>query len=365
MGSPSFMRMLPARQQALNAFISKHASPFFVLFPETAKDNASAFLSATKKQFKKSQVYYSVKTNPHPRILQALDKSGIGMELVSLRELHAVKPFSGKKILNSPAATEAELREALEQKCLIIIDNLSQAQLLHSLLKGKKLEVGIRVRMDSHRFGFSPQEIKEAISELGELGLNIVALHAHAGTNQTLQDYHNFLNRVHGLLLDFPPIRILDLGGGFPGNENLRMRKTSINAYMELVHETLGEFLPKVEVVFEVGRNLVEDSMNLILQVQHVKEGNDAHYALMDSGMNVLSKLTMSPLRFIPLQESGEKKHNFFLCGPSMFGSDEFARIFAKLARGDLIAVENVGAYCTELAWNLSRDVPPIYVAEK
>ncbi|QQR92611.1 MAG: alanine racemase [Candidatus Iainarchaeum archaeon] len=357
--------MIPARQQALKALVSKNERPFFVLFPQMVKDNARHFMDAAKKRFKKSHIYYSVKTNPHARVLEVLDSSGIGMELVSLRELRAVKSFSGKKIFNAPAATEAELREALAQKCLIIIDNLSQAQLLHSILKGKPLDVGIRVRMDAHRFGFAPQEIKAAIREMESWGLRMVALHAHPGTNQTLQDYHNFLNRVHGLLVDFPPIRILDLGGGFPGNENLRMRKTGIPAYMELVHETLGEFLPQVELVFEVGRSLVEDAMCLVLEVQHAKVVDNAHYALMDSGINVLSKLSMSPLRFIPLQESGEKKHNFFLCGPSMFGSDEFARIFAKLARGDIVVVENVGAYCTELAWNLSRDVPSVLVVEK
>lgn len=365
MVSSRFWCMLPAQQQALNALSSRQRTPCFVLFPQIAEQNARAFAHAAKKKCKKFSICYSVKTNPHPRILSTLDSVGIGMEVVSLRELHAIKSFSGKKVFNSPAASEEELREALSQKCLIIIDNLSQAHSLHALLKGKPLEVGIRVRMDAHRFGFSPQEIKPAIAELQEMGFSIVALHAHPGTNQTLQEYQKFLSRVHALLLDFPPIRTLDLGGGFPGNENLRARKNSLDDYMELVASTLGESISGVEIVFEAGRNLVEDTMFLLLQVQHLKEGNGAHYALMDSGINVLSKLSMSPLRFIPLHESGEKKHNFFLCGPSMFGSDEFARIFAKLERGDIIAVENVGAYCTELAWNLSRDVPPIYIGEK
>lgn len=362
MGSLWVISMIAAQQHTLTTLAAKHGTPFFALFPQIVKDNAEIFSSAAKKYFKKSHICYSVKTNPHPQILSILEKADIGMEVVSLRELHAIKSFSGKKIFNAPAATEEELREALAQKCLIIIDNLSQAQLLHSLLKGKSLDVGIRVRMDAHRFGFAPQEVKSVIAQLNEMNLHITALHAHPGTNQTLQEYHKFLNRVHALLIDFPSIHTLDLGGGFPGNENLRARKVDIHSYMQLVKDVLGEFLPKVEVIFEVGRNLVEDSMNLVLQVQHVKEGNEAHYALMDSGINVLSKLSMSPLRFIPLKESGEKKHNFFLCGPSMFGSDEFARIFAKLERRDIIAVENVGAYCTELAWNLSRDVPPIYV---
>jgi diaminopimelate decarboxylase len=359
------MGMIPAQQQALNALSSHQRTPFFVLFTQIAVRNAHTCVSVAQKQFKQSSICYSVKTNPHPKILSALDRSGIGMEVVSLRELHAVKSFTGKKIFNSPAADEEELREALSQKCLIIIDNLSQARLLHSLLQGNPLEVGIRVRMDAHRFGFSPQEIKSSMRALEEMGFSITALHAHPGTNQTLQEYQKFLARVHALLLDFPRIKVLDLGGGFPGNENLRARKVTWDDYMRCVHDTLGESISGLEVVFEVGRNLVEDTMFLLLRVQHIKEGNAAHYALMDSGINVLSKLSMSPLRFIPLQESGEDKRNFFLCGPSMFGSDEFARIFAKLARGDVVAVENVGAYCTELAWHLSRDLPPIIVVEK
>ncbi len=109
------------------------------------------------------------------------------MEAVSLRELHQISSFSCKKIFNSPASSEAEIREALKQKCIMVIDNISQARLVHSISKGKFIEVGIRVRLDRHRFGFEPNEINSAIMELQNLGLHVSLLHAHPGTNQSLQ----------------------------------------------------------------------------------------------------------------------------------------------------------------------------------
>lgn len=350
---------------SLKGLVSKNASPFFVLFLSQVKRNAENFILSTKTLGNSVHVCFSIKTNPHPQILRTLAAARVGMEAVSLRELQQMSSFSCKKIFNSPASSEAEIREALKQKCIIVIDNISQARLVHSISKGKSLEVGIRVRMDCHRFGFDPVEINSAIMELRDLNLRVSLLHAHPGTNQSLQDYQKFLLRLKELMADLPQLHALDLGGGFPGNESLRARKVSLSDYMQLIRETLGDNLKGKEIFFEVGRNLVEDAMGLVAQVQHTKVLGQNHYALLDAGINVLPKVSFAPFHFSALNETGSSKYNYFLCGPSMFGNDEFGRVFAALERGDVVLVENVGAYCTELAWKLSRDIPPIVVIKK
>lgn len=351
-------------KQWLSELAVEHATPFWVVFPRAAQARYFELIDVFQKVAKNVRIFYSVKTNPHTTFLQSLYKMESGFECVSLRELQLVNAYDTPKIFNSCASSDDEILLALKQNAIIVIDSLSQAEQVARLATSKPIAVGLRVRMDQHRFGFAPQEVKPMIEALSQMGLNVTLLHTHPGTNCSVNIYRNFVSRVAGLVQDLPSITALDLGGGFPGKTSLMERKEGLEAYAEIVKEQLGDFLKTRSLYLESGRFLVEDSMILVTKVMHVKKMDGTHFALLDAGINVLPRISMSPFRFFALTETGETKANFRLGGPLMFGSDEFGQIHGKLKIGDLIGVENVGAYCTELAWKLSRDLPEMIVIE-
>lgn len=339
-------------------------TPFWVLLPRVAQSRFFELSDALQKAAKKVSICYSVKTNPHEKILLALNKMESGFECVSSRELNSVKSFSTQKIFNSCASSDGEILEALSQNALIILDSLSHAEQVSKLSERKPLSVGLRVRLDNHRFGFSPQEIRKTIEHLAEIGLHVTVLHAHPGTSCTLNNYRSFISHFASIVKEYPFLEGVDIGGGFPGRMSLHERKEKLSDYVTIIREHLGEFLSSRTLYVESGRFLSEDAMILVARVCHLKSVDGQSFALLDAGINLLSRATMNPYRFFALVESGARKTNIRLAGPLMFGSDELGQIHAALEKGNLIAVENVGAYCTEMSWNLSRHVPKIVVIE-
>lgn len=351
-------------KQWLAELAHENDTPFWVLLPRVSQSHYFELSDALHKLAKNVHICYSVKTNPHEKILLALNKMESGFECVSLRELNAVKSFSGPKIFNSCASSDAEIVEALSQNALIILDSLSHAEQVSRLSQTKPLSVGLRVRLDNHRFGFSPAEIRKTIEHVAALGLNVTVLHAHPGTNCTLNSYRNFLAKFSPIVKEYPFLLGVDIGGGLPGYAGLLERKEKLSAYVSLIREHLGEFLSTRTLYVESGRFLSEDTMLLVTRVSHVKNVEGQSFAMLDAGINVLPRATMNPYRFFALVESGSRKTSIRLAGPLMFGSDELGQIHAALATGDVIAVENVGAYCTEMSWNLSRPLPKLVVVE-
>lgn len=356
--------MNPRDQQWLTELAREHATPFFVLFSRVPQARYFELADAFRNVAKTLQICYSVKTNPYPKLIDSLAKMESGFELVSGRELAQVAPLSGPKIFNSCAATPEELQSALDQGALIILDSLSQAELLSTLARTKPLNVGVRIRLDSHRFGFAPAEIPALLPQLQALGLTVTVLHAHPGTNCSLAHYRNFISKVAALVPDYPFLTGLDLGGGFPGKISMIERKEPLESFVQIIREQLGDFLATRTLYLESGRFLVEDSMLLVAKVIHTKRVDGMPFVILDAGINALPRISMSPFRFFALTQSGTEKAHFRLGGPLMFGSDEMGSLSAALARGDLLCVENCGAYCTELAWRLSRDAPAIVCIE-
>lgn len=351
-------------KQWLGELAREHETPFWVLLPRVSQSHYFELLDALQKITPSVHICYSVKTNPHEKIVGALSRMESGFECVSLRELKVVQPFGGVKLFNSCGSSEEELKEALSQNALIILDSLSQADDVEKWADKKPLNVGLRVRLDHHRFGFSPTEIRKTIEQLAQKGLHVTVLHSHPGTNCSLNSYRTFISRFAAVVIDYPFLQGIDIGGGFPGKTSLIERKETLAQYVQIIQEQLGDFLKTRTLYVECGRFLVEDSMLLVTQVKHLKNVEGQSFAILDAGINILPRISMNPFRFFALTENGAKKSHVRLAGPLMFGSDEWGQVFASLGKGDLIAVENTGAYCTELGWKLSRDFPEIVVVE-
>lgn len=356
--------MNPRDKQWLAELAREHPTPFWVMMPRVSQSHYFELADALQKVAKKVSICYSVKTNPHEKILAALNGMESGFECVSSSELLRVKSFSGQKIFNSCASSDEEITEALAQNALIILDSLSHAEQVARLSTSKPLPVGLRVRMDNHRFGFSANELRKTIEHLATMGLHVNVLHGHPGTGCTLNAYRSFISRFAQVVREYPFLQGVDIGGGLPGRTSLVERKEKLEQYVSLVREHLGEFLATRTLYMESGRFLCEDTMILVSRVGHMKNVEGQAFALLDAGINVIPRITMNPYRFFALTETGTRKTSTRLAGPLMFGSDELGQIHAALEKGDLIAVENVGAYCTEMSWTLSREAPKIIVVE-
>lgn len=345
-------------------------TPFFALSLTKLKENEKEFIQTARKFFPKLQVCYSVKTNPNPAVLKNLN---CGFEVASMEELKLVKGRKSFKVFNGCCKTEKEMQEAVRQKAIIIADSFGELEkliMLKKKLKLKSLEIGVRLHFVS-KFGIQSEKIPEFLRRAEQNGLKVVMLHSHPGPKNGLQEYAKFLQnfKTAASLHDW---KFLNLGSGFPSFAKLTEQHLSLNQYFEVAKTELGTTLGVGQqtkskklgttFIFEPGRILVADSMFLVAKVHYLKELNVEKIAILDAGINVLQKIVLEDFKFSPLVERHGARSSFRLAGPLLFGNDWLGTTSANLKENDFLVVENIGAYCHSLAWEISYKKPKVFV---
>ena len=379
-------------------------TPIFVFQPEKLKENYADFNSLCKKYFSKFKIAYSVKTNSNKEVIEILSKLNSGFEIASLSELKSV-PKHSFIVFNSPAKTQDELKLAIKNKLLINIDSKSEIDKIARITKGKKIEAGLRISIEESKFGVEDSEIEQIINYAKSKGIEIICIHIHQGTQLTLKEYEasiiifeNILERISKKI----NLKYIDIGGGIPDKQQLKNLNLSLNNYLEVIAKHLEKF--KATIILEPGRSLVSDAFFLLTKVIAVKENFNKTYAILDAGINLLPKITLASYKFSrydcaddacrkasphdkdllldnnikyeaekdfagkqnkivknsDLITNNKQSKEYLLAGPLLFSNDILGKFQGSLKEGDIIKVENVGAYCYNLAWEISYKKPKI-----
>lgn len=355
-------------------------TPYIKFHPEILKKNYQTFNKICKELFPHHKICFSVKTNTNSLTINTLKRLNSGFEVASLREIK-LTPKSAFKVMNGPAKTTEELKKAIKQKILIQIDSFSEIEKL-SKLKTKPKEAIIRISENS-KFGFSPNQISEAIKKLKENKIELAGFQIHKGTLNKFSEFSKNLQEQKKIIQPhLNKIKYLNFGGGFPDNFQLKNFSLNLKDYLKEIKETFKNF--QGTFIFEPGRNLVADSYTLITKVISIKEKDNETYAILDAGINILSKITLANFKFnkISNQEiklskrskdnnktggviagntdgkSKEKPKTYILAGPLLFNNDLLGKWNGKLKEEDLFEIENIGAYCENLAWNIIYEKP-------
>jgi diaminopimelate decarboxylase len=338
-------------------------TPYFIFKPEILKENYKEFEDRCKKYFNKFKISYSIKTNSFKEVLKTLSDKNSGFEVASLKEIKEIpKKFT---IFNGPCKTEQELKIAIKNKFLINVDSKSEINKINQILKNKPFNIGLRISLKESKFGFNEKQIKSIIKYAKSKNLNIICLHFHQGTQLNLKKYKENLKKTAKIIakLNFRP-EYIDIGGGFPDKLQLKNLNLKLEDYFYQIKKYLEKF--NSTIILEPGRNLVADSMELITKIHIIKENFGKNYAILDAGINLLPRITLAPYKFSKLKKDDEDKRikkEYILAGPLLFSNDILRRFIGNLNQGDLIKVENIGAYCYNLAWTISYKKPKIIIS--
>ncbi|MDA3836116.1 MAG: hypothetical protein PF542_00680 [Nanoarchaeota archaeon] len=353
-------------------------TPFYEFYKENLIENYITFETSCEKYFKDNfQICFSTKTNTNPEVIKTLMKEGCGFEVASLREIR-LTPKNAFKVMNGPAKTNEELKIAIRDDVLIFIDSFSELDKIIEI-KNRNPEIknhffGIRLGHEKSKFGFSQKQIKEVFKIAKENEIQIQAIQLHQGTLNKLAVYKKNLKDQLKIIEPYlKQIKYLNFGGGYPDNFQLKNLQLTINDYLKEIKAIFKNF--KGIFIFEPGRNLVADAYTLITKVIAIKEKNNEHYAVLDVGINSLSKITLANFKFNKLSSqtikvemknikskvSAEKAETYTLAGPLLFNNDIVGKWHGKLHEGDYFEVENVGAYCQNLSWEIIYDKPRVY----
>ena len=391
-------------------------TPYFKFKPDVLKINYLKFEELCNKYLKNYVIAYSVKTNGSSGVIDLLKNLGSNFEVASINEIKKVPGRS--RVFNGCSKNEEELRYAIENKFLINVDSKSEIDKISRIVEGMEFSIGLRVSGNKGKFGFEPEKLEEIIDYCNSKNLKVICLQFHLGTQQNLRDFEENIRDAEIIIekiKDKINLKYIDIGGGFPDNSKLKNLGANLEDYFKSIEKYLRKF--ETSIILEPGRNLVADAFELITRVNIIKEKFGKKYAILDVGINALSKITLAYYRFEKLENTKEdisnanpddmgnshtnvggsnhneegndvtinevsrgiirndsnansvgdtkknkKKEEYILAGPLLFNNDLLGRYFGNLEEGDLIKIENVGAYCYNLAWEISYSKPKVLI---
>jgi len=359
----------PRRLQAL---AREHGTPLVIVDHEVLRRNYAAF----RRHLPNVQAYYAVKANPDPAIIRTFYQAGASFDVASVAEFMLVheliqdlpakeqQDFIWDKIIYANPIKPRQTLEALNcYRPLVTYDNATELDKIRRhaphaglVLRLRVPNTGSMVELSS-KFGCDPGEAVDLIQAAHDARLVVEGLSFHVGSQCT--NFENFvqaLNTAAAVMNEAKtrgnPIKILDIGGGFPAPYNRHVRPFS-----ELARVIRSEidrlFDREVEIIAEPGRFLVATAATAIARVigKSVRDGKVCYY-LDDSVYHTYSGIIFDhcPYRLQAFKRGKTEISAVFGQTCDALDTLSLAEDLPNLAIDDLVYAENIGAYSSASA---------------
>ena len=364
---------------------------------------SSAFLSL-KEAFRarKSLICYALKANSNLSIIHHLSTLGSGADCVSIgevrRALRAGIP-KYKIIFSGVGKQDNEIQEALQSDILFLnVESEEELGRIESIAKSlnKVARISIRVNpnidakthpyistgLHENKFGVDIEQAKAMyIFAKNSPHIEPVGIHFHIGSQLTdiepiKEAAHKVAQLTHSLIALKIDLKFFDVGGGIGiryENENLINPYDYAQAILEALYGL------DLTIICEPGRFLVGESGVLLTRVLYEKHNGEKRFVITDAAMNDLMRPTLyhatHKIEYVEkiqnAEHIGERSVESSPCdmcdvvGPICESGDYLAKNIAlpKLTHGDLLKIENVGAYGYSMASNYNTRLRPAEVA--
>ncbi|MGH7984583.1 MAG: type III PLP-dependent enzyme [Candidatus Udaeobacter sp.] len=358
--------------------LERYGSPLYVYDLDEAERQAKALFELLPNS---AQVLYSVKANPIPEVCAALRGAGCRVEIASPLELDVVREAGHRPdqiLCSGPGKTASLVREMLlagvthfscdswydlERLAGVAAETKKPAKaLLRLQISGAPSgSVGVGA-MQSH-FGADPAElINGGADRLSKLcGAELAGIHIYSGGQIQSADklagtFEHAIHIAEEIAATGVPLRILDVGGGFPWPFGTSEAPIDISALREKLQGVNAQrkLTADADLWFESGRYLVASSGTLLSTVLDVKIWNNKTYIILDTGMihlggmAGLGRIYRAVASIESLSErDGAPLRSVDVVGPTDYALDYVTRdaSVAPLKPGDVVAIPNVGAY--------------------
>ncbi|MGW2409764.1 diaminopimelate decarboxylase [Streptomyces sp. NPDC001739] len=344
---------------------------------------------------------FAVKAASLVPVLRLLAQEGLGCEVASPGELALARAAgvpADRTVLDSPAKTPAELREALALGIAVNADNREELARIDRLRDSvpSTAPVGLRVNpqigggrigamstaTDTSKFGIALRD-EGARDWVVRACLDrpwLTRLHAHVGSQgmplelmgagvRTLFDLAEEINERAGR----QQIDTLDIGGGLPVNFSSDATTPTYREYAALLRSAVpGLLAGRYGLITEFGRSLLAKHGTVLARVEYAKSAGGRPIAVTHAGAQVATRTVFVPeawpLRVAAYDADGRPKTGTpvaqDIAGPCCFAGDLVAenRPLPLLQSGDHAALLDTGAYyfSTHFAYN-SLPRPGVY----
>lgn len=258
-------------------------------------DRTDAFhvvdLTSIIKQFSKwttllptVKPFYAVKCNPDPQVLRLLSALGANFDCATQGEIDLVLNQLGdfcvapeQIVYAQPQKMEKHIQFADNSRVgLTVIDGEDELHKMASV--NSKMAVLIRLATDdkdsvcrfSKKFGAQPANAPKLLALAKKLGIEVKGISFHVGSGcgdaqayvTAIRDARSVFDAA--IALDMPALKIVDIGGGFPGSDEFSLSRglptfaelaTAIKSGMDTYFSDI-----KADFIAEPGRFMVAAS---------------------------------------------------------------------------------------------------------
>lgn len=316
------------------------------------------------------RLYYAVKSNSTPQIISILSEEGSFFDVCTNGEIDIVKGcnVSAERCIHThPIKRDSDIKYAIEYGITTYVAD-NEYELYKLVPYRDKIRLLIRMSIQnpgclvnlSHKFGVAPEKTWQLICKAKELGLNVVGICFHAGSqNENPLKYIEALEycrdiyrkaALHGMIFD-----TIDIGGGFP--ISYLSSVIPLVQFCQPINEYLDRYFSNYNIIAEPGRVISGPSMVLATSVIGKAFRNGVWWYYLDEGMYGSFSGRIYDHADYPMWVDKEgERYTSVLAGPTCDSIDViYENISLPLLEiGDLLIFRCMGAYTTASASNFN-----------
>lgn len=358
-------------------------TPFLVVDLAQIADRYRALQTALPP----ARIYYAVKANPAPDVLQLLAGMDACFDAASIQEIHQVLAVGAtpdrisygntiKKATDIATAYDLGVR-------LFCFDSLAELQKIATYAPGSRVICRLLIENKgaewplSRKFGCVPEMAYDLMRLSVSLGLQPYGLSFHVGSQQTdpqqwqapIQLCAELFRRLADRNIH---LEMLNLGGGFPAHYNKSVPDEIIytQAIQVAMQKSFGTQLP--QIMIEPGRSLVADAGVLQSEVVLISQksyGEEERWVFLDVGKfsGLIETLDETIKYRLTTEHDGQITGPVVLAGPTCDSLDILYErsqyeLPLNLQVGDRVNILSTGAYTYSYSSVCFNGFPPLSV---
>jgi diaminopimelate decarboxylase len=400
---------------AAEELAERFGTPCYVVSEAQLRLNYRRLYTAFASRYPEVRIGYGVKAHNSTAVLMVLAQEGCGAECFGIGEMTVCERagVTGDRVwVNGSDKRDGELRQSVRSGYTINVDNPEELVRLRAVAERERLvaKINLRVKLPlqglgdvrmqdyryvppevrltawarDHKFGMTGEEALACCRlALESPALDLRGLHHHLKGQTSSAAYFGESTRE---LIEIAAAlraetgwtpREVDLGGGFsygrPEGYGPAARDTevpSLDEYASVVTGALKDAcaaagMPLPDMVLEPGRWLVASASLLLTTVGTVKRQGRRAWVHVDSSINHLIRVYTGNWYYhiVPVTEARDGETEVVdVVGPLCDAADVLGRDrrLPPLARGDVLAVLDVGAYAESAASSFNTQPRPL-----
>ncbi len=367
----------------IRAFLSQrcHEGPCHVVDLEVVRDNFVTY----RRSLPDSQIYYAVKANPAPEVLNALAELGASFDCASVQEVEMVLAIgvdAARISYGNTIKKERDIARAYQLGVrLFAVDAIEEVAKVSRAAPGSRIFCRILSNGEgaewplSRKFGCDEDMAISVLEYARDSGLVPWGISFHVGSQQTNPEaWDGALASAAAIFREMRErgveLGMVNLGGGFPARylRNVPDADAYGAAIRNALLKNFGNRIP--ETIIEPGRGMVGNAGTIraeVVLVSRKSEDDDLRWVYLDIGkFGGLAETMDEAIRYpIRTARDGEATEPFIIAGPTCDSADVLyektpMELPISITVGDEVLIECTGAYTTTYSSHGFNGFPPL-----